>query len=152
MSYSMYMDNFTKFSFVRDTVKLDNKIDKYLEQNGYGKCKPYFINKYSQNYKDSTFYPYVKLTDTLFVVNVSTIPGNTNQTSFSLLIRKTNKIEITDTLGPFYNKYAGAIKNSKQKGIFNRITLLIYDKVHGSVFEQKYIKQNGKFREKKQNH
>jgi hypothetical protein len=147
MPLSMYMDNFTKFSFVRDTITLDGKIQSYLDEHGYGKCKPYFINKYSENYQNTTYYPYVKLNDSIYIVDVSTIPGDTIQRTFSLLIKKTKKIEITDTFGPFYDKYPGAIKITKPNILLRRITLMIYDNKHNSVSEHKYKKENGKFKE-----
>jgi hypothetical protein len=144
---SLFGGNFIEFSGIHDS--LDIRVKEYLEKGNYEKVDVYFDNK---TQKDGRWliYPFVKLSDSIFVVNVGKIPGINNKYSYSLLILKSSKISILDTLGPYWDSYAGEIKFENDKTGITKLILKIInppepDNVPFTLFE--YNKLNGKFKE-----
>jgi hypothetical protein len=142
-----FAGSFINFSGIHDS--LDSKVKDYLEKNNYEKVTIYFDNKAQKDGKWLIF-PFVKLSDSTFVVNVGKIPGVENKYSFSLLILKSSSISVLDTLGPFYDSYPGKIKFNNNKG---GITVLILRVINPPEPNEepftdfKYIRINGKFKQ-----
>ncbi len=81
--------------------KINPQIEELLEKKKFGKTVWYYDNKNKVDGKWE-LYPWVTLSQSLTVVNVSTIQDKKGYT-FLLLVSSGKKIEIIDTLGPYYD-------------------------------------------------
>ncbi len=146
---SLFGGNFATFSGIHDS--LDVAVKTYLEKHKYEKVR-IRVDDIAQ--KDGTLltYPFVKISDSLFVVNVAKIPGIENKYSYSLLILTSPRISVLDTLGPYWDGYAGEIKFESDKSGITKLIVKVINPPHPDNMPFtliEYTKVNGKFKESK---
>lgn len=109
------------FTGIHDTIP--PSLANYVEKAGLGKVTYYFDNK-KQKDGEWQLYPSSQISAHIVAVNISTIPNQSSEYTFIVIIDTTNWT-ITDTLGPFYDSYVNAIstkvKNSRIEEIKVRL-------------------------------
>lgn len=96
---------FNKLSGIHDSV--NTSLCNFVEKNGFGKVTYYYDNV---NQKDGKWelYPSFQISNSIFAVNVSKIPGRPSEYSFIIII-DTTSWTVTDTLGPYFDSYVSGI-------------------------------------------
>jgi hypothetical protein len=107
---SSFGSGFIKFTDIHDSS--NTELQNYLSEKSYGKMTYYFDEKTQKDGKWE-LYPIAQINETLFIANVSTVPGIEKKYNYSLLIKKSSSITILDTLGPFYDSYPEEVQVDK---------------------------------------
>ena len=110
---------FKSMSGLHDTI--DTSLEKHLKDSGFGKVTYYFDNL---NNKDGEWelYPFLKITDKITAVYVSSIPDNNTEYTFIVFFNSETS-SVTDTLGPFYDTFVDAIKVKLSKNQIKKLTV-----------------------------
>ena len=104
---------FKTFTGINDTQF--DCIDAKLEQLGFGKVT-YYYNDLTKKDGLWKLYPKISISESIFAVSVSTIKGLEDQYTF-IIFYDSNSEQVLDTLGPFYDTWANAIKYKYSEGI-----------------------------------
>jgi hypothetical protein len=97
---------FKSLTGIHDSVNIS--LIKFVEKAGFGKIRYYYDDL---NHKDGIWdlYPSLQITDNLYAVNISTIPGRISEYTFIIFVNITSKF-VNDTLGPFYDTGVDAME------------------------------------------
>ncbi|MEI6695482.1 MAG: hypothetical protein WCO13_05390 [Bacteroidota bacterium] len=116
--HSIAYSQYKRFSGLHQPI--DSSLYDFLHKSGFGKITVYYddLNKKGGNWE---IYPYVKASNNLIFLNVSSMKGVEPPVyNFILFMNKLSN-EMIDTLGPFYDSSVDAIKYSLKN---NRIDVL----------------------------